>query len=122
MADKKFEPDDPMELVGTVCTGADESSVEEMACAFVEEFARTGWRREDVIAIFMDPFYRGPHTIYRVKGLRYVETLLDQFTGWPQAGPPGSGTQVSVARPCAGRHNEQTGGARLPRIIPLKPV
>jgi hypothetical protein len=79
MAEKKFEDDDPMELTGTMCQDGDENSMDQMGFAFVEEFARMGWSRDEMITIFMDPFYRGPHTVYRAKGLGYVTWLLDQI-------------------------------------------
>lgn len=100
MAEKKFEDDDPMELTGTMCEGGDESSMEEMGLAFVEEFARMGWSRDEMITVFMDPFYRGPHTVYRAKGLGYVTWLLDQIPSRMNTRPSGSEVKAPSLHTC----------------------
>jgi hypothetical protein len=81
MADKKFEQDDPMELVGTVLDGGGDAAMEEMGLTFVEELARMRWSREDILTVFLDPFYRGPHTVFRSKGLGFVTALIDSVMG-----------------------------------------
>jgi hypothetical protein len=85
MADKEFEEDDPMELVGTVMD-SDEDAIEEMGFTFVEELARMKWPREDILAVFMDPHYRGPHSVYAARGLGYVNALIDSVLG-PRPAP-----------------------------------
>jgi hypothetical protein len=81
MADKKIEKDDPMELVGTVIDDGDARAMDEMGRTFVEELARMRWSREDIMTVFLDPFYRGPHTVFRSKGLAYVTALIDSVMG-----------------------------------------
>jgi hypothetical protein len=90
MAEKEFEDDDPMELRGAMCEGSDESSMEDMGLTFVEEFARMGWSRDEMLTVFMDPHYRGPHTVLRAKGLGYVTWLLNQLPGGADTPPSGS--------------------------------
>jgi len=80
MADKEFESEDPMQLVGTLME-CNEEEIEEMGLTFVEEFARMRWSREEIMAIFANPHYRGPHTIYRVKGPAFISGLIDLVTG-----------------------------------------
>jgi hypothetical protein len=80
MADKQFEDDDPMELVGTFLEG-DDASIEEMGLTFVEELARMDWSQEEILAVFADAFYRGPHTVYRAKGAEYVKSLIVAVMG-----------------------------------------
>ena len=80
MADKEFESEDPMELVGTLME-CNEEEIEEMGLTFVEEFARMRWPREEIMAIFANPHYRGPHTVYRAKGPAFVSRLIDLVTG-----------------------------------------
>lgn len=80
MADKEFESEDPMELVGTLME-CDEEEIEEMGLTFVEEFARMKWPREEIMAIFANPHYRGPHTVYRAKGPIFISGLIDLVTG-----------------------------------------
>ena len=85
MAEKKFEAEDPMELVGAICEGGDADAIEEMGRTFVEELARMGWPREDIIAVFADPFYRGPHTVFRSKGMLFVAALVESILGGQDA-------------------------------------
>lgn len=80
MADKEFESEDPMELVGTLME-CNEEEIEEMGLTFVEEFTRMHWPREEIMAIFANPHYRGPHTVYRAKGPAFVSRLIDVVTG-----------------------------------------
>lgn len=80
MADKEFESEDPMQLVGTLME-CDEEEIEEMGLTFVEEFARMRWPREEIMAIFANPHYRGPHTVYRAKGPAFISGLIDLVTG-----------------------------------------
>jgi hypothetical protein len=87
MAEKDFEDDDPMELVGTVVADGGDAAMEVMGCTFVEELARMRWSREDILTVFLDPFYRGPHTVLRSKGLAYVTALVDSVVGERQAQP-----------------------------------
>jgi hypothetical protein len=87
MADKKYEQDDPMELVGTVIDDGGDRAMEEMGRTFVEELARMRWSREDIMTVFLDPFYRGPHTVFRSKGLAYVTELIDSVMGTGRVSP-----------------------------------
>jgi hypothetical protein len=80
MADKEFESDDPMELVGTLME-CDEHEIEDMGFTFVEEFVRMRWPREEILSIFANPHYRGPHTVYRTKGRAFVDEVIDLVTG-----------------------------------------
>ncbi len=73
MAEKDFDPDDPMELVG-VALG--EGSIEEMAECLVEEYIRDGWDDENLLCLFRDPFYRATYQIYQEKGEEYVLALI----------------------------------------------
>lgn len=72
MAEKEFDPDDPMELVGVELPG----NFDEMAECLVEEYVRDGWDDENLLRIFQDPFYRLPYRIYREKDEEYVRSLI----------------------------------------------
>jgi hypothetical protein len=79
---KTFDTDDPLALVGaTSDSPVTDEAVEEMGRAFVDEFARMGWGRERLLALFRNPFYRGPHLVWRLKGEAWVRELTDQFGG-----------------------------------------
>ena len=79
MADKKLEQDDPFEMVGVVLPEVmDDAALTEMACCFVEELARMGYGRKKLMRVFRDPFYKGPHAVYRSKGEGFVRALVNQ--------------------------------------------
>ena len=71
----EFEEDDPMELVGVALPDGDP---EELASAIVEEFIRMGLNNEELLALFRDPFYAGPHAIWRSRGEAYVLGLIER--------------------------------------------
>ena len=73
MPKDEFEDDDPMELVGVALPDGDP---EELAGAIVEEFIRMGLSNEELLALFRDPFYAGPHAIWRSRGDEYVRGLI----------------------------------------------
>ncbi len=78
MTTKPLEPEDPMALVGVgLERGPDDEALTEMACCFVEEYARMGWSGERILRLFRNPFYRGPHQILRMKGEGFVRGLVE---------------------------------------------
>ena len=79
MAEKQFEQGDPFQMVGVVLPETmDDAALTEMACCFVEELARMGYGREKLMRVFRDPFYKGPHAVYRSKGEEFVMALVGQ--------------------------------------------
>jgi len=80
VADKPFEDRDPFEMVGVVLPEAmDDTALTEMACCFVEELVRMGYGGEKLMRVFRDPFYQGPHAVYRRKGEAWVRALVGQI-------------------------------------------
>lgn len=73
---KRYEPDDPMELVGVALSAADDGAMDEMARCLVEEYVRDGWDAERLLALFRNPFYRALHMICRARGEDYVKTII----------------------------------------------
>ena len=73
MAEKEFDLDDPMELVGVALP---EGDMEEMAVCLVEELIRDGWDDEGLLRVFSDPFYRTTYRISQEKGEEYVLALI----------------------------------------------
>ena len=71
----EFEEDDPMELVGVALPDGDP---EELANSIVEEFIRMGMSDPELLGLFHDPFYTGPHAIWRSRGDEYVRGLIDR--------------------------------------------
>lgn len=79
MPKDEFDLEDPFALVGVEMPGATgEDQIKLMARCFAEEFLRIGWDRGRVAALFADPFYRGPHLLYRLRGSVGVEALLTE--------------------------------------------
>ncbi|MBI3327789.1 MAG: hypothetical protein HYZ81_13945 [Nitrospinae bacterium] len=74
-----FAQDDPFELVGMVLPGEqDAEAVALMGRGFIEEFVQMGWDATQTLLLFRDPFYRGPHAVYRARGEGFVRQLLSQ--------------------------------------------
>ena len=72
MADKAFEPDDPMALVGVDLPG----DTDLLAAGLVEEYVRLGASDEALLAIFRNPFFAGAHAIWRAQGEDHVRSLI----------------------------------------------
>jgi len=77
MAEKPYAYDDPLEPTA-VTLPADREAVAYMGRCFVEEFARLGYRRNALMALFRTPFYQGPHMVYRQLGEGFVRGLIDE--------------------------------------------
>lgn len=76
---KDFDAQEPLELVGVSSTQPlGEAVVQEMGRAYVEEFARMGWRGRAILALFRNPSFRGPHQVWRLKGESWVLGLIAQ--------------------------------------------
>ncbi len=73
MPKDEFEDDDPMELVGVALPDGDP---DELARSIVEEFIRMGLSDPELLGLFHDPFYAGPHAIWRSRGDEYVRGLI----------------------------------------------
>ncbi|MBI4055362.1 MAG: hypothetical protein HY402_04425 [Elusimicrobia bacterium] len=75
-AQKPFEEDDPMELVGVALP---EGQADEMLKCLIEEYIREGFDDEGLLRLFRDPFYRASHRIYQEKGEAYVLDLIERL-------------------------------------------
>src|SRR3990167_8223541 len=73
---KEPEPDDPFELRGVVLPATDDSSLREMTLCFVEEFLRDGWSDAQLLELFQNPFYSGPHMVWKQKGDAFVMEII----------------------------------------------
>ena len=78
------EPDDPQVLVGVTVPG-DAESAREMAAAFADEFARMGFGRRQILALFRSPRYAGAHDALARLGDVEVARVVDESLGvWGQ--------------------------------------
>ncbi len=75
MADKDFEPDDPMGLVGV---GIPEGEPDLMAKCFVEEYVRLGMSDAQLLAIFKNPFFAGAYALYRARGEEHLKSVIER--------------------------------------------
>ena len=83
------DPTDPNVLVG-VLLPADAEAMREMAYVFAEEFARMGHDRQQILALFKNPFYGGAHGAYRALGEETIQSIVDECVkAW-------SGAQFSI--------------------------
>ncbi len=73
------DPEDPMELVGVRLPVKDETALKEMAECFAEEFIRLGHSVEQVLALFKNPFYGGPHEVYRNLGEEWTCKMIKNY-------------------------------------------
>ena len=75
MAEKDFEPGDPMGLVGG---GVPEGEPDLMAECLVEEYVRLGTSDAQLLAIFKNPFFAGAHALYRARGEDHLKSVIER--------------------------------------------
>ena len=76
------DPDstDPNVLVG-VMLPADPEATREMAYVFAEEFARMGHDKQQILALFKNPFYGGAHGAFQALGEKATAAIIDECIG-----------------------------------------
>jgi hypothetical protein len=82
MPKDEFDFEDPLELNG-VTLFTDEDTRGEMAACFIEEFMRMGCNHKQVLALFRNPHYIGPHLVLQGRGEPFVRGLIAEiFARW----------------------------------------
>jgi hypothetical protein len=71
------DPTDPNVLVG-VMLSADAEATTEMAYVFAEEFARMGHDKQQILALFKNPYYGGAHGAYKALGEAAIQAIVDE--------------------------------------------
>lgn len=85
MADKLFDPEDPMHFMG-VGMACDPKEFDEMVEAVIEEFLLMGWTDRMVLQMFHTPFYQLPYSVLQQKGEAYVlEAMARVRKAWTPA-------------------------------------
>jgi hypothetical protein len=74
------DPDDPSMLVGVVLPG-DAGGVAEMAASFADEFAQLGLSRDEILALFRQPFYAAAHGALETLGEGEIGRIVDESLG-----------------------------------------
>lgn len=75
MPKDEIDSEDPLELHGAVVPCVEDND-EVMAAAFIEEFLFLDFGPEDILKLFKDPNYVGPHRVFLNKGEAYVSGLI----------------------------------------------
>ncbi len=73
MAQKEFDPEDPLELVAVELLGGD---TDEVIDGIALEYMLMGWSQARVLTLFRAPFYGATHQIYQLKGHDYVKQRI----------------------------------------------
>lgn len=81
MARKEYEEDDPVEMIGVQLSNQSEEQLRDMALCFAEEFVREGWDEEQLLKMFQNPLYQGPHLAWKQKGDDFVKSVIDEAIG-----------------------------------------
>ena len=81
MADKEFEPDDPLAPVAVMLDTPGHDGMELMARCFIEEFALMGWPGNRIYRLFTIPEYAASYSVYVERGGDYVRSLIESVLG-----------------------------------------
>lgn len=82
MPKDEFDFEDPFELNGMAFL-SHEDTTNDMAECFTEEFMRMGYSHKQVLALFRNPHYLGPHMALEKRGEPFIRDLIaDVFARW----------------------------------------
>jgi len=114
MPKDEFDFEDPFELNGMVFP-TQEDTTNDMAECFIEEFMRMGYSHKQILALFRNPHYVGPHLALEKQGEPFVRGLIvDIFARW--------GRSVSWAEPVCHRTEESENGRELRAVAPVAEI
>ena len=74
------EAGDPFEFVALGLPSGPEATCD-MAYTFAEEFARLGYSEQALMALFINPHYRGAHGAYETLGKEKVRQIVQECVG-----------------------------------------
>jgi hypothetical protein len=78
---KAAEATDPYIASAIEFSTPDHDGTAAMARTFVEEFARIGWSRDRIKAMFRKPRYVAAHHVYQTRGPEFVTKIIDEVLG-----------------------------------------
>lgn len=85
MPKDEFDFNDPFELNGHVLPTV-EDTTDAMAECFIEEYSRMGYSHRQILALFRNPLYLGPHLAFQRRGESFLRQLIaNVFARWGEA-------------------------------------
>ncbi|MHB1306005.1 MAG: hypothetical protein ACYC23_02860 [Limisphaerales bacterium] len=82
MPKDEFDFEDPFQLNGMAFL-TQEDTTNDMAECFTEEFMRMGYSHQQVLALFRNPHYLGPHMAFEKRGEPFIRGLIAEvFARW----------------------------------------
>ena len=85
MPKDEFDLEDPLELNGAVLM-TPEDTTDAMCECFIEEFMRMGYNHKQILALFRNPHYLGPHMVLQKRGEPFVrDQIAEIFARWGKA-------------------------------------
>jgi hypothetical protein len=82
MPKDEIDPEDPMEPIA-VELASEEDTLAPMAECFIEEFMMMGYDQKQILGMFMDATYVGPHMVLKECGGEFIEKLIaETFRKW----------------------------------------
>ena len=98
MPKNEFDFEDPFELNGMAFL-SQEDTTDDMAECFTEEFMRMGYSHKQILALFRNPQYLGPHMAFEKRGEAFIRDLIaGVFARWGKVvtGPVAAGILHAV--------------------------
>jgi hypothetical protein len=127
MPKDEFDFEDPLELNGMAFL-THEDTTAEMAECFIEEFIRMGYGHKQLLALFHNPRYLGPHMAYQQRGEPFIRDLIAEVfarrgraVDWADAGGAPQEQVQAEAPAAAGSTETETNqtdpmGAPVPKL------
>src|SRR5262245_33148690 len=98
MPKDEFDFEDPFELNGMAFL-THEDTTNDMAETFIEEFLRMGYGYKQILALFRNPHYLGPHMALEKRGEPFIRDLIaDVFAWWGRPVAWSGGSQLEAGQ------------------------
>jgi hypothetical protein len=81
MADKEYEPEDPLEPVAVALDTPGHDGMESMARCLAEEYALMGWPPGRIFRLFTIPEYVASYSVYQERGAAFVRSIIRSVFG-----------------------------------------
>ena len=134
MPKDEFDFEDPFELNGVTFL-TEQDTTDPMAECFIEEYMRMGYNHKQVLALFRNPQYLGPHMALERRGEPFIRNLIEDIfarwgkaVAWPEQPEPAevpgstadaqqsSSLEAGGAEPAADDNLTDPTGAPIPKL------